>query len=137
MVDKPSKSVVLIGGGHTHALVLNALKSRPLDGAKITVINPGKTAPYSGMLPGFVAGHYTRDQLDIDLGALSEKVDATLIDNKAMAINPAQKLIELADGSTVQYDLASVNVGITSRMDGLPGFRGFGISHGSVLSMAS
>jgi len=127
MIEKPSKSVVFIGGGHTHALVLNALKSRPLNGAKVTVINPGKTAPYSGMLPGFVAGHYTRDQLDIDLGALSEKVGATLIDDKAVAIDLTQKQIQLAGGDNVQYDLASANVGITSRMDGLPGFREFGI----------
>ena len=121
------KSVVLIGGGHTHALVLNALKTEPLVGAHVTVINPGKTAPYSGMLPGFVAGHYTRQELDIDLDALCQKVGATLIDGKAVAMDPDQKVVHLDDGRALAYDVASVDVGITSQMDALPGFVDHGI----------
>ncbi|MEP2921267.1 FAD-dependent oxidoreductase [Sulfitobacter sp.] len=120
------KSVVLVGGGHTHALVLNALKDAPLAGAHVTVINPGSTAPYSGMLPGFVAGHYTREELDIDLAALTAKVGATLIDGRAVSMDPQQRKIGLEDGRTLSYDLASVDVGITSRMDGLAGF----VEHG-------
>ena len=121
------KSVVLVGGGHTHALVLNALKINPLEGANVTVINPGKTAPYSGMLPGFVAGHYTREELDIDLLALCQKVGAKLIDGKAIAMKPEQKVVMLEDGSELAYNLASIDVGITSHMNALPGFSEHGI----------
>jgi len=127
MTQTNSASVILIGGGHTHALVLHALKSAPLAGAHITVINPGQTAPYSGMLPGFVAGHYTRAELDIDLGALCQKVGATLIDGRAVAMEPGLKSVRLEDGTELSYDLASVDVGITSRMDALPGFQTYGI----------
>lgn len=59
--------LVMIGGGHTHALVLRKWGMNQLAGARLTVIHPGPTAPYSGMLPGYVAGHYDRDDLDIDL----------------------------------------------------------------------
>lgn len=124
---KAPKSVVLVGGGHAHALVLNGLKSDPLTGAAVTVINPGTTAPYSGMLPGFVAGHYSRDELDIDLAALSQKVGATLIDGKAVGMDPTRNVIRLEDGSEVSYDAASIDVGITSRMEALPGFTEHGI----------
>lgn len=127
MTQPALKSVVLIGGGHTHALVLNGLKTEPLFGAHVTVINPGPTAPYSGMLPGFVAGHYTRQALDIDLAALTDKVGATLIDGRAIAIDTEQKSITLEDGSAVSYDIAAVDVGISSRMDQLPGFEAHGI----------
>lgn len=127
MTTGNSKSVVLIGGGHTHALVLNALKTSPLDGANVTVINPGKTAPYSGMLPGFVAGHYTRQELDIDLAELCKKVDATFLDGKAVAMDPERNVVMLEDGSELSYDFASVDVGITSRMNTLAGFSEHGI----------
>ncbi|NIM08590.1 MAG: hypothetical protein GTO53_05430, partial [Planctomycetales bacterium] len=53
-----TRDVVLIGGGHTHALVLRMWGMKPLPGVRLTVINPGPTAPYSGMLPGMMAGHY-------------------------------------------------------------------------------
>lgn len=127
MTHETPKSVVLIGGGHTHALVLNALKTDPLLGAKVTVINPGTTAPYSGMLPGFVAGHYRRDELDIDLTALTNKIGATLIDGRAVAMDPAQHTVTLENGKTLAYDLASVDVGITSHMNRLAGFAAHGV----------
>lgn len=126
-MGQSKKSVVLVGGGHTHALVLNALKSKPLEGAVLTVINPGTTAPYSGMLPGFVAGHYTRAELDIDLGALSQRVGATLIDGRAIGLDPLEKRVHLENGTSLNYDVASIDVGITSRMDALPGFAAHGV----------
>lgn len=124
---KRNKSVVLIGGGHTHALVMNALKTAPFIGANLTVINPAKTAPYSGMLPGFVAGHYQRAELDIDLGALAQKIGATLINDKAVAMDPGTRTITLGSGETVHYDIASIDVGITSRMKHLDGFKEHGV----------
>lgn len=127
MTKTTSKSVVLVGGGHTHALVLNALKTDPLKDAHVTVINPGKTAPYSGMLPGFVAGHYTRDELDIDLADLSQKVGATLIDGRAAGFELDRKRVRLEDGTELAYDFASIDVGITSHMAALAGFQEYGV----------
>lgn len=116
------KRLVLIGGGHTHALVLNALRSAPLRDVAVSVINPGKTAPYSGMLPGFVAGHYDRGQLDIDLQQLCSWVGATLIEGKACAMHPSARSITLEGGQELAFDVASFDVGITSRMERLDGF---------------
>jgi len=119
---KNANRVVLIGGGHSHALVLHALKAAPLSDADITVINPGTTAPYSGMLPGFLAGHYQRADLDIDLSKLTRDVGARLIDDRAVGLDLETKQVLLADGENVPYDVASVDVGITSHMNALPGF---------------
>ncbi|MFK7762687.1 MAG: FAD-dependent oxidoreductase [Roseobacter sp.] len=127
MNGQAHRKIVLVGGGHTHALVLNALKNGPLERASVKVINPGKTAPYSGMLPGFVAGHYKRCDLDIDLDALCAAVGATLVEGRANAIDLDSKQIHLDDGSSVPYDLASIDVGITSQMHALPGFANYGV----------
>ena len=74
-----TKEIVLIGGGHTHALLLRAWGMDPLPGARLTLINPNPTAPYTGMLPGFVAGHYRLDELEIDLVKLARFAGARLI----------------------------------------------------------
>jgi len=131
------RNIVLVGGGHTHALVLHALKSEPLRGTHITVINPGKTAPYSGMLPGFVAGHYTREELDIDLSKLCVKINATLVDDRAVGLDQSRKAVLLASGKTLDFEIASIDVGITSKMDALTGFSEHGIPAKPLATFAS
>ena len=117
-----TQDLVLIGGGHTHALVLRSWGMNPLPGVRLTVINPGPTAPYSGMLPGFVAGHYTRDELDIDLVKLARFAGARLINGYATGIDNQAQTITVAGRPPVAYDIAAVDVGITSTMPDLPGF---------------
>lgn len=113
---------MLIGGGHTHALVLRSWGMNPLPGVRLTVINPGPTAPYSGMLPGFVAGHYTRNELDIDLVKLARFAGARIIDGYATGIDKDAQTIQVAGRPPIAYDVAAVDVGITSAMPDLPGF---------------
>ncbi|WP_224815895.1 selenide, water dikinase SelD [Hasllibacter sp. MH4015] len=121
------QEVVLVGGGHTHALVLRRWGMRPVPGARLTLINPGATAPYSGMLPGHIAGHYTRQDLDIDLVRLARFAGARLIVDRAVALDPAEKVIRLGSGRRVAYDIVSLDVGITAEMPVLPGFAEHGV----------
>ena len=114
--------LVLIGGGHTHALVLRKWGMNRLAGARLTVIHPGPTAPYSGMLPGYVAGHYGRDALDIDLIRLARFAGARVVSGYACGIDLERRLVSVEGRPPIGYDLLSVNVGITSDMPGLPGF---------------
>ncbi|MFC4734601.1 selenide, water dikinase SelD [Salipiger abyssi] len=117
-----TRDLVLIGGGHTHALVLRMWGMDPLPGARVTVINPGPTAPYSGMLPGFVAGHYSREALDIDLVRLARFAGARVILGTAEGIDLAARQIHVAERPPIGFDVASVDIGITSAMPDLPGF---------------
>ncbi|MFZ1348219.1 MAG: bifunctional NADH dehydrogenase FAD-containing subunit/selenide, water dikinase SelD, partial [Tabrizicola sp.] len=73
------RDLVLIGGGHAHALVLRMWGMNPLAGTRITVINPDPVAPYTGMLPGLIAGHYRREELMIDLVRLARFAGARVI----------------------------------------------------------
>ena len=117
-----TRDLVLIGGGHTHALVLRKWGMDPLPGVRVSVINPGPTAPYSGMLPGHVAGHYSRDALDIDLVRLARFAGARVILGAASHIDTEARRITVPGRAPIAYDVASVDIGITSAMPDLPGF---------------
>lgn len=121
-----TRDLVLVGGGHAHALVLRSWGMKPLPGVRVTVINPGPTAPYTGMLPGHVAGHYGRDDLEIDLVKLCRFAGARLILDKAVDVDRAARQVVLAGREAVAYDVASIDVGITAQMD-VPGF----VQHGT------
>lgn len=116
-----TRDLVLVGGGHAHALVLRKWGMKPLPGARLTVINPGPTAPYTGMLPGHIAGHYSRDTLEIDLVRLARFAGARLILSHATGIDRTAKVIQIDGRAPVAYDTASIDIGITARM-GITGF---------------
>ncbi|MFN0114098.1 MAG: selenide, water dikinase SelD [Paracoccaceae bacterium] len=116
-----TRDLVLIGGGHTHALVLRRWGMRPLPGARLTLINPYPTAAYSGMLPGFIAGHYAREDLGIDLVRLARFAGARLILSRAEGIDRENRRILIEGRAPAAYDIVSIDIGITSGMD-LPGY---------------
>lgn len=115
------RDLVLVGGGHAHALVLRMWAMDPLPGTRLTVINPNPAAPYTGMLPGHIAGHYARTELMIDLVRLARFANARLILDTATGLDPSAKLIHLAHRPSLPYDLASLDVGITTDLPDLPG----------------
>lgn len=114
--------IVLVGGGHTHALVLHSLSKDPIANADITLINPYPLAPYSGMLPGYVAGHYPREALNIDLVQTAQRAGARLVQARAIGFDLTDRFIILEAGERVSYDLASLDVGVTSELPKLKGF---------------
>lgn len=122
-----TRDLVLVGGGHTHALVLRKWGMNPLAGARLTLIDPAPTAAYSGMLPGFVAGHYTREELDIDLVQLARFAGARLIMARATGLDLEARRITVEGRPPVAFDVASFDVGITSAMPALPGFAEHGV----------
>lgn len=124
MIHAPplTRDLLLIGGGHAHALVLRHWGMDPQPGVRVTVVNPGPTAPYTGMLPGHVAGHYARDELDIDLVKLARFAGARLILDAACGIDADARKVTLTSGRVIDYDVASIDIGITAEMPKIPGF---------------
>ena len=117
-----TRDLVLIGGGHAHALVARMWGMKPLAGTRVTIINPGPTAPYSGMLPGHIAGHYSREQLDIDLVRLARFAGARLVLGEASHVDPVAKVVQVKGHGPISYDVASIDVGIHTEMPGIAGF---------------
>jgi pyridine nucleotide-disulfide oxidoreductase family protein len=107
------KRLVLAGAGHAHALVLRALVRQPMPGVEIVVISPEPLAPYSGMVPGWLAGHYRFDEIAIDFAPLAAAAGARWCQGEIHALDPARRQLRLADGGTLDYDVLSLNVGST------------------------
>lgn len=121
--DYPAvQDLVLVGGGHAHALVLRAFAMKPLPGLRLTVINPGPAAPYTGMLPGLIAGHYRRDEIMIDLMRLARQAGARVILDRATGLDREGRRLHLANRPPLAYDLLSLDIGIGSDLPEIAGY---------------
>lgn len=94
---------------------------RPVRGVELTLVTDQLTSVYSGMLPGFIAGQYCRQEIEIDLVRLAGAAGARLIHAEATQIDPEERQIALRGRPPLRYDSASVNVGAASLGEGLPG----------------
>lgn len=123
-----SKEIVLVGGGHAHVEVMRRFGERPEPGVSLTLVSRDLDTPYSGMLPGMIAGRFTRDEGHIDLVHLSERTGTRLVHASATGIDRGSKVL-LTDGDgRIGYDLLSLDVGITPSLDRIEGAAEHGIA---------
>lgn len=114
------KDLVLVGGGHSHVLLLRQLGMKPIPGLRVTLVSPEYLTPYSGMLPGVVAGHYTPDDIHIDLAPLCRFAGAQFIQARVTDFDPYSQRIEISGRPDLSYDALSLDIGITPNLE-VPG----------------
>ena len=122
-----TRDLVLIGGGHAHALVLKRWGMSPLPGARLTLVDPAPVTAYTGMLPGYVAGHYQRNDLEIDLVKLARHAGARLILDKAAGLDAEAGLVRLAGRDPIRFDVASLDIGVQGAIPGVDGAAEYGV----------
>ena len=118
------RDIVLVGGGHSHVGVLKHFGMHPEPGVRLTVICTDVHTPYSGMLPGYIAGHYSYDDVHIDLSRLAVFAGARLYRDAVTGIDREAGKVLCGNRPPVAYDLVSVNTGSTPALAGVLGAAG-------------
>lgn len=119
--------IALLGGGHAHALLARHWGKQPIPGTSMTLVSRDRYTPYSGMLPGYVAGHYTRDQAHIDLKKLCAWAGVEFIEATATALDVSQQFIKTDCTENVEYRVLSLDTGSIPDTQSVPGASDFSI----------
>ncbi|MEH1824109.1 MAG: FAD-dependent oxidoreductase [Nostoc sp.] len=107
------KKLVLIGGGHSHAIAMKMFGTKPLPGVHLTLISAASKTAYSGMLPGHIAGFYSHDECHIDLQPLANFAQAQLCIDTVVALDLKNNKVLCASGLAVDFDVLSIDIGST------------------------
>jgi selenide,water dikinase len=102
---------VLAGGGHAHALMLRQWGKRLPRDVRFTLVSPDALTPYSGMLPGLIAGHYAFEEIHIDLELLCRWAGVSFCKDRVVGLDATKKVLLLANGAQLNYDLLSLDTG--------------------------
>lgn len=119
--DIYKKHLLLIGGGHAHVMALKMLAMAGVPGVRITLISSSVLTPYSGMLPGLIAGHYQYDEVHIDLARLCRALNVRFIEDTVVSLDLDRQRVVCQQHPDFRYDVLSIDTGSTPDVESVPG----------------
>lgn len=105
------KRLILTGGGHAHLHVLKSLVTHRWPDVEILLISPYPRQIYSGMVPGWMSGHYTLDQCSAALAPLVRAAGVRFIQDRVTGMAAGQRLVHTARSGSMTYDVLSLDTG--------------------------
>jgi len=105
--------IVLVGGGHSHVDVLKRFGMKPEPGVRLTLVTRDLLTPYSGMIPGYIADHYSEAEAHIDLRPLAAFANARVIHAAATGLDLDTNFVQVAGRPPVAFDFVSIDTGST------------------------
>ncbi len=115
------RDLLLLGGGHSHVQVLKHFAMHPVPGVRLTLISDDYVSPYSGMVPGYIAGHYSLDEIQIALGPLCRRAGARFICANVTGLDRDSRRVLMAGRPALRYDVLSINSGAQPDLQDMPG----------------
>ncbi len=119
--------LVLIGGGHSHAIALRLWGLNPIPDVDLVLLSDVEQTPYSGMLPGHVAGFYSYRETHIDLRKLAKFAGAKLIIDRATNLDLDRMRVICESGQEIEFDYLSLDIGSTPQTITVPGAEKYAI----------
>jgi selenide,water dikinase len=112
MNNQPKQKLVLIGAGHANIQVLHGFSQLDRTSLDLILISDVLNAPYSGMIPSYLAGDCVYSELHFDLKKICDRFGFQFVHDQVIAIDSKNQIIRLQSGPPISYDLVSLNVGI-------------------------
>jgi pyridine nucleotide-disulfide oxidoreductase family protein len=119
--------LLLVGCGHAHLFVLEALARGRLEGVSTTLISPSPDYFYSGMMPGIIAGCYRPEEARFRPELLAAAAGADWICGHAARVDPWLRRVTLENGQSMGYDVLSLDIGSALAGDEVPGVREYAV----------
>ncbi len=121
--DRPARRLLLVGAGHAHLSVLQALRASPPPATQVMLLTPYPRQVYSGMLPGWIAGHYRLDDCLIPLAPLLRGSAINVVAASLARLDLPARSAYTDRGHRIDFDLVSIDTGPVADLDALPGLR--------------
>lgn len=104
------RRLLLVGAGHAHLHVAAEAEQLRAAGIQTTLVDPGQFW-YSGRATGMLGGRFSAAQDRIDPHAVIERAGGRFVAGRLEHLDRHARQVRLADGSTLDYDWLSLNIG--------------------------
>jgi pyridine nucleotide-disulfide oxidoreductase family protein len=105
------KRLLLVGAGHAHLHVLREIARERMPAAQLVLISPFDAMVYSGMVPGWLAGHYAQAECSIPIAPLAKAAGVEFVEASVVGLDARDRSLTLSDGRVAEYDALSIDTG--------------------------